>query len=103
MDKSPTHLTMEQVVSNEFAPIWMADAKCRDYSTNVFFPDDGAGVARAKIICSTCPVIDYCLEYADALGKYIHAGTRMAWLCQLAYGEREKTIAEEAIKNKIEN
>jgi WhiB family redox-sensing transcriptional regulator len=43
---------------------WMADGKCRDFSSEVFFPSDGAGVEVARRICADCPVREPCLEYA---------------------------------------
>lgn len=55
--------------------LWWQDwAKCRDISNadEIFFPKNNGGrgerkdVSRAKKICATCPVRDYCLMYAIA-------------------------------------
>lgn len=43
---------------------WMADAKCREYPANTFFPQDGHGVIAAQRICAGCPVAAQCLNYA---------------------------------------
>ncbi len=43
---------------------WMAKGNCADRDPKIFFPSDGIGVARAKSICSTCPVQAACLEHA---------------------------------------
>ncbi len=43
---------------------WMAQAKCRDYPAEVFFPRDGVGVLITQKICDECPVEQDCLEYA---------------------------------------
>lgn len=38
---------------------------CRDYEdTSVFFSDDKRNRRHARLICSTCPVRQACLEYA---------------------------------------
>ncbi len=42
----------------------MAVGNCNNHPPEVFFPSDGVGVEVAKEICSTCPVIEPCLEYA---------------------------------------
>ncbi len=39
-------------------------AKCRGVDPKVFFPSDGWGVERAKVICQDCSVRTECLEYA---------------------------------------
>src|ERR1700709_2392962 len=43
---------------------WMSAGNCRNYPPAVFFPSDGVGVDRARKICTDCPVINQCLEYA---------------------------------------
>ena len=43
---------------------WMTGGNCRNYPPAVFFPSDGVGVDRARKICTDCPVVDQCLEYA---------------------------------------
>ncbi len=42
----------------------MEQGNCNNHSPEVFFPKDGAGVAIAKHICSSCVVMQECLEYA---------------------------------------
>lgn len=48
----------------------MADAACRDYDTNFFFPVKGAAsgkalrdIERAKAVCAACPVLEECRAY----------------------------------------
>ena len=44
---------------------WTERAECQSYDGDVFFVDPrSAAVAFAKRICSQCPVIQECLEYA---------------------------------------
>ena len=43
---------------------WMSFARCRDMDPDVFFPSDGAGVERARLVCAECPVREPCLSYA---------------------------------------
>jgi WhiB family redox-sensing transcriptional regulator len=43
---------------------WMARGNCAHETPGTFFPSDGVGVEVARRICATCPVRDYCLEYA---------------------------------------
>lgn len=45
-------------------PDWRDDAACRGQDPNIWLPERGESVLRAKRICSTCPVADDCLEYA---------------------------------------
>ncbi|WP_155926722.1 WhiB family transcriptional regulator [Mycolicibacterium sp. CBMA 234] len=51
---------------------WQSEARCRTMDTNIFFhPDAERGLARrqrveqAKQICSTCPVIMQCADFAS--------------------------------------
>jgi WhiB family transcriptional regulator, redox-sensing transcriptional regulator len=44
--------------------MWRQQAACRDYDTDVFFPDSDADAGPALAICATCPVRDACLEFA---------------------------------------
>jgi WhiB family redox-sensing transcriptional regulator len=53
-DQHPDHRT----------PSWMLQARCRDATSNQFFPSDGVGVERARRVCADCPVKAECLEYA---------------------------------------
>lgn len=46
---------------------WKGRAACASYPHALFFPSPDAAVReveRAKAICSVCPVIQLCLEYA---------------------------------------
>ena len=49
---------------------WASDPQraCANTDTEAFFPERAGGpsgvVKRAKRICSTCPVLDECLDYA---------------------------------------
>ena len=45
---------------------WMADGACRDVEPELFFPNEGVGVERARTICKRCPVCEACLDYAIA-------------------------------------
>lgn len=48
---------------------WWDDARCRDGEgslSKVYFSDELQDIARAKSICSQCPVIVECLEGAIA-------------------------------------
>jgi hypothetical protein len=38
---------------------WMSLGNCRLVEPDIFFPSDGAGVDKARKICSTCPVRDH--------------------------------------------
>lgn len=51
---------------------WMDRGSCRNFPPAVFFPQDGAGVDRARAICAHCPVKNDCLEYA--LSNHIDHG-----------------------------
>ena len=51
---------------------WMERGNCRNFPPATFFPSDGAGVERARAICTNCPVISECLEYA--LAEHIDHG-----------------------------
>lgn len=62
MTYGPTQLATELVAD------WRARAACSGYPNTLFFPatespDDGS-LEKAVAICSVCPVIDDCLEYA---------------------------------------
>ncbi len=54
--------------ATELVADWRAQAACSGYPNTLFFPSvetpDDVSVERAKAICSICPVIDECLEYA---------------------------------------
>ena len=44
---------------------WMDDAKCSEVDPDLFFPEKGGSTRLAKQLCSSCPVVDVCLEYAN--------------------------------------
>lgn len=51
---------------------WMAAAECRDHDPELFFPNqtgNGArqAVARAAVVCRSCPVVVECGQYARSL------------------------------------
>ena len=48
---------------------WRDQAACLSVDPELFFPVGNTGPAveqidRAKAVCSTCPVTEYCLQYA---------------------------------------
>lgn len=49
---------------------WEDLAKCREYETKIFFPEDIKGEEKHKTkgkaieVCNNCQVMEYCLEYA---------------------------------------
>jgi len=45
---------------------WMADARCRELSPELFFPTNSTGVAAARRVCAACDVATACLEFALA-------------------------------------
>jgi WhiB family redox-sensing transcriptional regulator len=47
-------------------PAWMAQGACRGEDPALFFPVVGANAAKARAICSSCPVRPECLAYALA-------------------------------------
>ena len=47
-------------------PEWMARAACRGEDPAVFFPSLGGNAAKARAICSICPVRQECRAYALA-------------------------------------
>lgn len=59
IDNSPTHLNQS----------WRAKGRCRDLvgtMTPLFFSEDFYEIARAKAICSACPVMSECFEAAKS-------------------------------------
>jgi WhiB family transcriptional regulator, redox-sensing transcriptional regulator len=44
--------------------MWRQQAACRDYDTDIFFPDSDAAAGPALEVCASCPVRDACLEFA---------------------------------------
>jgi WhiB family transcriptional regulator, redox-sensing transcriptional regulator len=54
-------------------PDWRLRAACRDADPELFFPEGTSGraleeAARAKLVCSGCPVRARCLDWALAHG-----------------------------------
>lgn len=51
---------------------WRADAACREYPSEFWFPDKGGRTADAKRVCAGCPVAAPCLElgHSDPNGIY---------------------------------
>jgi WhiB family redox-sensing transcriptional regulator len=43
---------------------WRHEAACRDFDTDVFFPDSDENAGPAIAICATCPVREQCLDFA---------------------------------------
>jgi WhiB family redox-sensing transcriptional regulator len=48
-------------------PRWQTLAECRGERVEMFIPDRGGPTARAKQLCSRCPVRAECLRYALAI------------------------------------
>jgi WhiB family redox-sensing transcriptional regulator len=44
----------------------MPRAQCRGEDRSLFFPSLGTDPAKARVICSICPVRQECLDYAVA-------------------------------------
>lgn len=72
---------------------WMADALCRDYPADLFYPE-GQGPIRkqkeleAQAVCDRCPVKQKCGEWADKIGE-----PHGVWGGTLREGEPRKAIA----------
>ena len=43
---------------------WQEDANCKNEDPDLFFPNRGASTKKAKEICNSCQVKEYCLEYS---------------------------------------
>jgi WhiB family transcriptional regulator, redox-sensing transcriptional regulator len=68
MITEPTLDGLQPILSDESAT-WWADASCRSGDGalgQLFFSEELQDIARAKTICSECPVIAPCLEGALA-------------------------------------
>ncbi|MFI8966951.1 WhiB family transcriptional regulator [Streptomyces sp. NPDC053493] len=53
---------------------WRHNAVCRDEDPELFFPIGNTGLAllqinEAKAVCTRCPVIEQCLQWAMASGQ----------------------------------
>ena len=68
MTYGPSFLEQSPDLTTDLVADWRARAACSGYPNTLFFPasdnPDEPVIARAKAICSFCPVIDDCLEYA---------------------------------------
>ena len=54
-------------VKPDLAGDWKSRAACSGYANTLFFPAADAprgAIEKAKAICSTCQVVEDCLEYA---------------------------------------
>jgi WhiB family redox-sensing transcriptional regulator len=47
-------------------PAWMDGAQCRGEDRDLFFPSVGASSTKARVVCSTCPARQECLDFALA-------------------------------------
>lgn len=45
---------------------WLERAACVDVAISVFYPEDGADLMEALLICGSCPVRAACLDHALA-------------------------------------
>lgn len=80
---------------------WRSRAACRNYPTpNDFFPDRRAGeafgVARARMVCITCPVRLDCLQFA--LANCIVDGTYGGLPPKERRGLSEHTVTERNVQ-----
>ena len=48
---------------------WREHARCLGTDPALFYPNNGAGVDKARVVCATCPVTEECLEYALSTGE----------------------------------
>lgn len=68
MTYGPSFVEQSPRLATEIVADWRVHAACSGYPNTLFFPmaesPDEATIARAKAVCSTCPVIEDCLEYS---------------------------------------
>lgn len=43
---------------------WADEAACRGKDIDIFYPDVGQRITRARAMCARCPVVRKCLSYA---------------------------------------
>lgn len=55
---------------------WREQAACRGMDTDIFFPQEKYGIAKAKAICARCPVMAECRDYSLTLPR---DDTRGVW------------------------
>lgn len=48
---------------------WMTNAACRGMPTRWWYPERGESVKEAKAVCTTCPVLVECHDYAITTGE----------------------------------
>ena len=48
---------------SEADPTWRLRAACRGLPADVFFPERGASITKARAVCMTCRVQEPCLAY----------------------------------------
>jgi len=48
----------------QLRPRWQRHAACRGVDVDLFHPRRGESSAQAKLICSTCDVVDACRQWA---------------------------------------
>jgi len=73
---------------------WMTGGLCAQTDPEAFFPEKGVSSAEAKSICTGCPVIAECLQYALEHGETgVWGGTserqRRKMLREQAAGEEQ--------------
>jgi WhiB family transcriptional regulator, redox-sensing transcriptional regulator len=72
---------------------WMQRAACKGM-TNLFYSEHHTDIARARAICSTCPVRSQCLERAiERREVYGVWGGRIMSASRLARLRRERAVA----------
>ena len=53
-----------QLIADDGAFAWQAEALCAQTDPEAFFPEKGGSTRDAKRVCQGCTVRDECLEYA---------------------------------------
>lgn len=63
--------TIADIISDRDQP-WRGHSACAGMDPEIFFPvrGDNAGVARARAICATCPVLDECKEWSLGFSEW---------------------------------
>lgn len=60
------HVDLLDLVDDDSANAWQADALCAQTDPEAFFPEKGGSTREAKRVCQSCLVRTECLEYALA-------------------------------------
>ena len=64
-DDDPDRPVTAAEVLAEIRPAWMAEARCRDLPTSLFFPPHGGPRDDSwRQVCAGCPVHEECLAHA---------------------------------------